>query len=123
MVAEVGSQAIAWEGIVGDEVGGVFVIAEEAFADELQTEERRAILRGGTVRFFTAVVGLRSERSARRRGKKWKYLAMMTGLSEGLLHSAKIIPSLLPDEWDFEEWEDRCVLSEGRIGRVWSFLR
>jgi len=48
---------------------------------------------------------------------------MMTGLSEGLLHRAKIIPSLLPDEWDFEEWEDRCVLSEGRIGRVWSFLR
>ena len=34
-VAEVGSQAIAWEGIVGDEVGGIFVIAEEAFADEL----------------------------------------------------------------------------------------
>ena len=60
-VAEVGSQAIAWEGIVGDEVGGVFVIAEEAFADELQTEERRAILRGGTVRLFTAVVGLCSE--------------------------------------------------------------
>ena len=60
-VAEVGSQAIAWEGVVGDEVGGVFVIAEEAFADELQTEERRAILRGGTVRLFTAVVGLSFE--------------------------------------------------------------
>ena len=60
-VAEVGSQAIAWEGIVGDEVGGVFVIAEEAFADDVQTEERRAILRGGTVRLFTAVVGLCSE--------------------------------------------------------------
>ena len=60
-VAEVGSQAIAWEGIVGDEVGGIFVIAEEAFADDVQTEERRAILRGGTVRLFTAVVGLRSE--------------------------------------------------------------
>ena len=60
-VAEVGSQAIAWEGIVGDEVGGVFVIAEEAFADDVQTEERRAILRGGTVRLFTAVVGLSFE--------------------------------------------------------------
>ena len=59
----------------------------------------------------------------RRRGKKCKYLAMMTGLSEGLLHSAKIIPSLRPRESYCEEWEDRCVLSEGRIGRVWSFLR
>ena len=45
-VAEVGSQAIAWEGVVSDEVGGVFVIAEEAFADDLQTEECRAVLRG-----------------------------------------------------------------------------
>ena len=60
-VAEVGSQAIAWEGVVSDEVGGVFVIAEEAFADDLQTEECRAVLRGGAERLFTAVVGLRSE--------------------------------------------------------------
>lgn len=44
-VAEVGSQAVAWEGIVSDEVGGVFVIAEEAFTDDVQTEECRAILR------------------------------------------------------------------------------
>ena len=47
---------------------------------------------------------------------------MMTGLSEGLLHSAKIIPSLRPRESYSEEREDRCVLSEGRIGQVWSFL-
>ena len=60
-VAEVGSQAIAWESIVGDEVGGIFVIAEEAFADDLQTEECRAVLWGGTVRLFATVVGLCSE--------------------------------------------------------------
>jgi len=60
-VAGVGWRGIAWEGIVGDEVGGVFVIAEEAFADDVQTEECRAVLRGDTVRLFTTVVGLCSE--------------------------------------------------------------
>ena len=57
-----GSQAIAWEGYsAATRSEAVFVIAEEAFADDRPDEERRAILRGGTVRLFTAVVGLCSE--------------------------------------------------------------